>query len=979
MAVSALSGLLGSGIIRPAMRHKATFRSLPELALSASVFAFADTVIAASDSATSNVAESAVAALVAAAPASSAAVRATPVFGGGLSLPQVSFLPMVALPGWTFRGASGGVDPDADGWRPFRVRTTNDETGPILEGGVRFDHAENGAVHGRWRFIPTLNANVLESFVGGALQGSVIAGGTATVDGRTIKIALDGEKPHLFRGAVRELAFADRNGSEVLRVAFDRPTRILLQDGAAWGGTDLTIRFFFKEGPLAGGAEYEIGATFSTPGAGPLALSGDGSVVLKAGDDWIPFVFDPWIEKGSALDFSDILPHDAPAGKHGRVVAVDGHFEFEGLPGVPQRFYGVNLCGDANLPSSPEAADRFVANISRIGYNALRIHHHERTLLHKDARFVPGLDDTVPNPARMAMFDDLVASAVEHGVYLTTDLFVSRSHMTPWRHLGIDRDGCISNTGEFKVLCAFWEPAYSNLCAWTRNFLGHVNPRTGRSLAEEPALACLALVNEGNLGNWGGAFLRDIPGVREAWEAWLAERSGKPEFAGVTPEIPESLNGGDGQTPENRQIAAFSIFLAERETALFDRLAAFVREECGCQAPLSSLSSWFNPVQYQLPRTRFDYVDEHFYVDHPKFLDRSWKLPSSCPNVNPVCGSPMAARGVEWRRLMDKPFCITEWNYSGPGRFRGVGGIATGALAALQDWSGMWRFAWSHGRGGVERPETKTLGYFDMSGDPLGLAAERATLCLFLRRDLEPLPAEYPLVLDAKSLLDPRCGSPKCELTTGLWAGWFARVGSRVEPAGEAAKVAGPTATIGSSQKKIEDDLAALGAEKCAGGAISIDKATGTFLIDTPRTAGGFAESGSHRAGPLSFTLRSAPATVWASSLDDRPISESSRVLLTHLTDVQNSNIRYGDPDLKILLDWGRLPHIARRGTADIALAMSQPESGSAQTPVVYRLDTAGRRLGEVPATFENGVLRFEARTDIDRSAATMLYEIVRR
>ena len=118
---------------------------------------------------------------------------------------------------------------------------------------------------------------------------------------------------------------------------------------------------------------------------------------------------------------------------------------------------------------------------------------------------------------------------------------------------------------------------------------------------------------------------------------------------------------------------------------------------------------------------------------------------------------------------------------------------------------------------------------------------------------------------------------------------------------------------------------------------------------------------------------------MWASSLDDRPIQESSRVLLTHLTDVQNSNIRYGDPDLKILLDWGRLPHIARRGTADIALAMSQPESGSAQTPVVYRLDTAGRRLGEVPATFENGVLRFEARTDIDRTAATMLYEIVRR
>ena len=75
-------------------------------------------------------------------------------------------------------------------------------------------------------------------------------------------------------------------------------------------------------------------------------------------------------------------------------------------------------------------------------------------------------------------------------------------------------------------------------------------------------------------------------------------------------------------------------------------------------------------------------------------------------------GKAAGAKSVEWRRLMDKPFCLTEWNYSGPGRFRGVGGIVTGALGALQNWSGMWRFAWSHGRAGVEKPETKILSYF---------------------------------------------------------------------------------------------------------------------------------------------------------------------------------------------------------------------------------------------------------------------------
>ena len=35
---------------------------------------------------------------------------------------------------------------------------------------------------------------------------------------------------------------------------------------------------------------------------------------------------------------------------------------------------------------------------------------------------------------------------------------------------------------------------------------------------------------------------------------------------------------------------------------------------------------------------------------------------------------------AQFRRLTDKPFCITEFNYAAPGRFRGVGGIATGAL-----------------------------------------------------------------------------------------------------------------------------------------------------------------------------------------------------------------------------------------------------------------------------------------------------------
>ena len=130
----------------------------------------------------------------------------------------------------------------------------------------------------------------------------------------------------------------------------------------------------------------------------------------------------------------------------------------------------------------------------------------------------------------------------------------------------------------------------------------------------------------------------------------------------------------------------------------------------------------------------------------------------------------------------------------------------------------------------------------------------------------------------------------------------------------------------------------------------------------------------------------------------------SSHLLLTHLTDVQNSGIQYADEALTILLDWGRLPHLMRRGAARIELALDAKE-GSAWR--VFRLSPSGKRLGEVPFTWvpspdlrreaaltaaegrdlqprsgdftrEAGLLRFTADTALDPASATYLYEIVR-
>ena len=392
--------------------------------------------------------------------------------------------------------------------------------------------------------------------------------------------------------------------------------------------------------------------------AGETVSAGIGRVIglpfaISRSAEWVPLYDTTDIAPGSALDFSKLGWIDAPAGKHGRVIAKGAHFEFEGKPGVPQRFYGCNLCFTANYLSDEEA-DALCSRLARMGYNALRIHHYESALC--DPK-----DGTTLLPEKMAQLDGLLNACIRHGIYLTPDLFVSRR--VKWRTCGIDRDGTIGMS-EFKELALFDERVFRNYLEFSRNLLCHVNPKTGRRWADEPAFAFLALVNEGNLGNHGYKFLASQEALMAKWREWLsARRAESPDlYRDITEKIP-------GNAWENsRQNCAFTLFLADLESSFAERMTRFIRDEIGSKVLLTDMSCWRNPVAYQLVRTRYDYVDDHFYIDHPQFLEKSWNLPSKCPNANPVRRASMGFEGVAHHRLLDRPFTISEFNYSGPGR-----------------------------------------------------------------------------------------------------------------------------------------------------------------------------------------------------------------------------------------------------------------------------------------------------------------------
>jgi hypothetical protein len=102
------------------------------------------------------------------------------------------------------------------------------------------------------------------------------------------------------------------------------------------------------------------------------------------------------------------------------------------------------------------------------------------------------------------------------------------------------------------------------------------------------------------------------------------------------------------------------------------------------------------------------------------------------------------------------------------------------------------------------------------------------------------------------------------------------------------------------------------------------------------------------------------------------PIRSSKRLLVAHLTDLQNTGGTYAEPALQVLLAWGKLPHLVHTGTATVRLSLND-----ASQYKVYSLSTSGRRIGEVPAKAEGGKLVFTC--DVKGpEGARMMYEVAR-
>lgn len=653
---------------------------------------------------------------------------------------------------------------------------------------------------------------------------------------------------------------------------------------------------------------------------------------IKAGPNWAPLpVLSLDIVKDSVFDSSRLL--DAPAGKYGALRATPtGRFEFTDRPGVRVRFWGVNLTFGAMFPDHA-AADRLAERLARSGYNTVRFHHYDRDLLRR------GGSSHDFDPEKLDRLNYLFAALKKRGLYINLDLYTIR-------RFGADE---IPERGkpvwtEFKGLLPLYDSAFEAWRKFAEALLTRINPYTGLTWAEDPALIGICPVNEDTL-----VKIVQLHGLEDLYasefERWIA----RPENAGAA---------------RLERTVAYNRFLVDVQRRSDARLHAYLRS-----LPVKALltgANWMTYEETNYLRDAYDYVDLHGYWDHPQWPPGSWGMPVRFNQTSAVEKFASHPRSLMPTRIFGKPFVVTETNYCWPNARRAEGAALLTAYAGLQDWDAIYAFDYSD----VTTDTAPNGAFFQIASDPIRLLSDRVGALLFLQNRV--LPAETALgiaVHEEKAFsgkkdfpwpfsllgLVTRIGSFNGD--HGVPANLTASVGLDAivseSPDALAGRTALPVLPADTALVRGLKDANLIAAEatdqalrrfESETGQIRLRGDEGVFTLVTDHAEALVAPVGRDVSGQVaSLSASSTYAAIYVVAVDDQPLATSHRLLVLHLTDCLNTGTRFSGANQEVLEAAGTTPHLVRHGAARLALTLPAPEAWRA-----WAVDATGERIEEV-------------------------------
>jgi hypothetical protein len=745
----------------------------------------------------------------------------------------------------------------------------------------------------------------------------------------------------------KRVAFAIAEAGEIA-VDIDPPCRIhpernnlriaLAADTTKAGVSEITLTWHFP-GPLAVRIDDDGVKSFIKPLAGP---------------DWFPLthVADP-AKAGapSAIDMGGWL--DKPAGKHGGVRMRDDRFVLE--DGTPIKFWGTNFSYADVCAPEKKFAEATAKRLAKYGINGVRLHKFT-TPAGKNGVIDPD-DATKYLAPGLDRLDYMCAKLAESGVYFG----FSHTYVFQIPEGNKDRllayDEIKAHKGNTYGMINYAEDVQDLLIERVVNLLKHPNPYTGKTYAEDPALAYVELQNEDDIFFYTSAGAMDektwpkyMANLKGRYADWLTQKYGTQDA--LAKAWADSLKAGE--TLESRDIHLQgnpwfftnvnlkrispgerlrmldnAAFFHEVQNRFYGRMKKAIRD-AGYQGPICG-SPWqapgMVPLYYNLlSDRRVGWIDRHNYF--------GGGLEGTMLHA---AGSGILSAGLQ--QVSDRPFGISEWIDVYPTMASAEGPVLMAAYGmGLQGWDASYEFqSWSHA---VEF--STIVGEFPWgvwnADTPLQLGQSPTLSRMILRGDV----AEGPVI------------STRRVSARNLAEGAF-DFDDDVQQQGDIKQFAGscPPAALAAGRCVVEfsaqdkpsefPDLTRYrqgSAIVSATRQLSWDEAAGIVTIDTPGTKGvlGFAKDKPQTLGDATIT----PATPFVSILltaagRGETLADATSAILSAVARASNTGCTYFALDHHIL-DNGKAPALMEPVVATIALKRT--------IAAVNVLDHTGARTG---------------------------------
>jgi hypothetical protein len=544
------------------------------------------------------------------------------------------------------------------------------------------------------------------------------------------------------------------------------------------------------------------------------------------------------------IDFSRLNTPLTPAS---RIRVCDDHFCDS--TGARVRFMGVNLAFGANFPEEQDAA-RIAKRLRKLGVNLVRLHHMD-TSPDADPANARSILTTGPyptlNPISIARLRRFLDALKAEGIYINLNLHVGYVFRPDVDNIPAMPEGRPIPTHS-KPLHIFYPRMVELQTKFARDVIAALK------LKDDPVLAMVEIDNETALiYAWQtGQLQKFVLGEYKAeldrqWRQWLdANRGGKTE---------DETND-------------YLRFLVDTDRRYLRSMRDAVRESVTAKVPIAGTQMDFGGLLTIDSHDVLDYHDAHFYTDHYNFPNRAWDNRDWRIRDSSTVGAGLAVYlNLAFSRQAGRPFTVSEFNQNWPNTHAAEIDPTLAVFGAFQDWDSIMHFAYAHNR----EWDARTPGGFDLKSDWTKWPNFGQSAWLFrsgaIRTPAKPVNIPLPEAMRYQQARE--------------------KYGRRVAPFLE--KYANIDPLI-AARHRVALDINAKGplAQLPASTPDFLyDPAGRVMLLHAPQAAGIFGFFPAERrlsAGPLTVDLALGTrdfATVLLTALDNKPIEQSKRLLLS--------------------------------------------------------------------------------------------------